>query len=112
MHDRALARGIRIETLIPLLSQTCADPRQLLFGMDDDTRRDLAYARDSLARFPSERLWVESLGQMMDGTVTPPADFRGGGNGMATLPGMIDGIVGGHRFENCVLFSPVFAQRF
>ncbi len=104
------ARGIRMEVVLPVLARACANPRQLLFGPDEATKSEIEYVRDSLAVHPSEKLWIESLSQMIHGNIEAPADLRRNLPPLMIIPAMVDGIVGGHRFVNCMLYSPLVAR--
>ena len=100
MRNGNLARGARMETLLPILVHSCADPKQLLFGVDDDFRRAVSYARDSLARFPGERAWVDGLGNWIAG-----ADSNRAAPARTNVPVLVaqllDRVVGGRRFTSC-----------
>jgi len=100
-------RGARMEMVIPLLLRTCADPKQLLFGVDSSYRRTVAYARDTLARFPSERAYIDAYDGMLSmGAV--PIDNAGGEAGLlAIMSHTIDRVVGGRRFESCASLGPM-----
>ncbi|HEX9484462.1 MAG TPA: serine/threonine-protein kinase, partial [Gemmatimonadaceae bacterium] len=93
-------RGVRLEMMMLLLLDACADPRQLLFGVDAHTRGLLVYARDTLARFPSERVWVDGLAGMIQGDLLP-RDAAQASDAYTRLVRVVDAVVGGHRFENC-----------
>ena len=108
MHNNQLMRGARMETLIQLLIRSCADPRQLLFGVDETYRDAVTYARDSLARFPSERVWVDALSGWFDGASAPGGSTGESGMLMA-MANMLDRVVGGHRFRNCAALAPIGA---
>jgi hypothetical protein len=104
MRDRNLLRGARMEMLFPFVLRVCADPTQLLFGTSADYRQTIAFARDSLARFASERAWVDALDQ----TLNLGAASNGGSENatpLMTMARTIDGIVGGKRFESCAGLS-------
>ncbi len=101
MRDGNLTRGARLETLFPLLARTCADPKQMLFGVDDAFRRTVAYARDTLAHLPSERAWVEGMGHWLAGD-TPSGQGPGGADALGKMAQLLDWVVGGHRFSNCM----------
>jgi hypothetical protein len=110
MHTGSLTRGARMEALFPLLARSCADPKQMLFGVDDAYRSTVAYARDSLARLPSERVWVEGMGAWLAGD-TPPPDSLDRGNLGIRMARILDRVVGRHRFENCSVvlwISPIY----
>ncbi|MDB4890903.1 MAG: serine/threonine protein kinase [Gemmatimonadetes bacterium] len=100
MRDTTIARGARMELLLPLVMRVCADPKELLFGVDEDYRRDVRYARDSLARYPSERAWVDAVDSMLTlgavpiGGSSPPSP-------LVLVASVIDAVVGGKRFESC-----------
>ena len=89
-----------MELLFPLVVRVCADPRELLFGVDEEYRRDVRYARDSLARYPSERAWVDAVDAMLTvgavpiGSASPPGP-------LVLMASVIDGVVGSRRFESC-----------
>ncbi len=107
MRSDQLMRGVRMEMLLPIASSACADPRQMLFGPSETTERDIAYVRDSLSRFPSERVWVESISQMMKGEIDATPEALREAGAWRLVPKMVDAVVGGHRFVNCLLYSPV-----
>ena len=100
MHNSRLSRGARMETLFPILLHSCADPKQLLFGVDDEFRRTVSYARDSLARFPGEKAWVDGMSDWIasdDPNRTEPMH-----SGMYVwLAQLLDRVVGGRRFTSC-----------
>jgi hypothetical protein len=100
MRNTKLSRGARIGSLFPILLHSCADPKQLLFGVDDEFRRTVSYARDSLARFPGEKAWVDGMSDWIagdDSTRTEPMR-----SGMYVwLAEMLDRVVGGRRFTSC-----------
>ena len=100
LRDKTIPRGARMELVFPLVLRVCADPKQLLFGVDEDYRHDVGFARDSLARFPSERAWVDALDSMLTMGAVP---IRGvnPSSPLVFLARMIDGVVGGRRFESC-----------
>jgi hypothetical protein len=104
MRDTTLLRGARMEMLLPLVLRVCADPKQLLFGTDDRYRRDMAFARDSLARFPSERAWIAALDEMLNLDAASWGDIEHS-TALMTLARTIDGVVGGKRFESCAGLS-------
>jgi serine/threonine-protein kinase len=106
MHDTRLMRGARMELLLQVLVRSCADPKQLLFGVDDNYRSAVAYARDSLAHFPSERVWVDALGGWFDGATTP-SGFGGESSVLTAMANTLDRVVGGHRFRNCAALAPI-----
>lgn len=97
-------RGVRLEIILPMLVKVCADPRQLLFGIDGHTRSLLMYARDTLARFPSERAWVDGVGGMLQGDLRP-RDAVEASDAYTRLVRLVDDVVGGHRFENCARWN-------
>ncbi|MDQ2668051.1 MAG: hypothetical protein M3Z05_18920, partial [Gemmatimonadota bacterium] len=100
MRNTNLTRGARMESLLPILIHSCADPRQLLFGVDDEFRRTVSYARDSLARFQSERAWVDGMSDWIAGDQpTRPLPTQSGM--YAWLAEMMDRVVGGRRFTSC-----------
>ena len=103
MRDASLPRGVRMEAFEELLSRSCADPRQVLFGVDESFRSLVRYARDSIARFPSEQLYVDAAVSTINGDSDPPSLAQGGVP--MTMARMIDRIVGGRRFANCVRVS-------
>ena len=100
LHDTQLMRGARMEMLFPLLARSCADPQQLLFGVDTNYRKTVTYARDSLARFPSERIWVDGMGKWIAGEM-PSDGLPGNSGGLMVMARSLDRVVGGHRFANC-----------
>ena len=106
MRNERLMRGARMEIVIPLLLRSCADPKQLLFGVDDSYRRTLAYARDTLAHFPSERVWVDGLGGLLAGD-TPPHEIAELSGPLMAMARTLDRVVGGHRFANCAALAPI-----
>jgi hypothetical protein len=109
MRDTTIPRGARMELVFPLVLRVCADPKQLLFGVDEDYRRDVGYARDSLARFPSERAWVDALDSMLTmgavpiGGVSPSSP-------LVFMASVVDGVVGGRRFESCTGLTTQLAR--
>jgi serine/threonine-protein kinase len=103
MRDPSLPRGVRMEAFDELLSRACADPRQVLFGVNDAHRRLVSYARDSVARYPSERLYVDASEATITGDFPPPEEFHGGAP--MFMARLLDVVVGGRRFENCVMRS-------
>jgi hypothetical protein len=111
MRDTTIPRGARMELVFPLVLRVCADPKQLLFGVDDDYRRDVGFARDSLARFPSERAWIDALDSMLSlgavpiGGVSPSSP-------LVFMAGVIDGVVGGRRFESCAGLTTQLSRAF
>ena len=106
LHDNKRLRGARMEALYPLLFRVCADPKQLLFGVNADYRATVAYARDSVARYPSERVWVEGVGAWLAGDITGQ-DSSGDSGAFVVMGRVLDSIVGGHRFANCAALSPI-----
>jgi hypothetical protein len=100
MRNAKLSRGARMEVLFPILLHSCADPRQLLFGVDDDFRHAVRYARDSLARFPSERAWVDGMSNWIAGAdstrIVPQR-----ASVYVSLAQLLDRVVGGRRFTSC-----------
>ena len=100
MRNVKLTRGARMETLLPILVHSCADPKQLLFGVDDDYRNAVSYARDSLARFPGERAWVDGMSNWIAGAdSTHAAPERA--SVYVSLAQVLDRLVGGRRFASC-----------
>ena len=95
-----------MEIVIPLLLRSCADPKQLLFGVDDSYRRTVAYARDTLAHFPSERVWVDALGGLLAGD-TPPYTRAEQSGALMAMARALDHVVGGHRFASCAALAPI-----
>ena len=110
MHNTQFLRGARMEMVGPLLFRACADPKQLLFGVDSAYRRTLAYARDSLAEFPSEKVFVDAWDGMLTVGAVPASDQDQRGL-LSMLAHLIDGVVGGTRFESCVSMTPSLAER-
>jgi hypothetical protein len=108
MRDTTLLRGARMEMLFPLVLRTCADPKQLLFGVDDNYRRSIAFARDSLARFPSERAWIDALDQTLNVGIDPIEGMERS-NPIVTMARTIDGVVGGKRFASCARLTTQLA---
>ena len=100
MHNARLSRGARMEALFPILVHSCSDPRQLLFGVDEDFRRTVSYARDSLARFPGERAWVDGMSSWIAGADSTRVDPERSSAYLALAQGL-DRIVGGRRFTSC-----------
>jgi hypothetical protein len=100
MRDTTIARGARMELLLPLVMRVCADPKELLFGVDEDYRRDVRFARDSLARYPSERAWVDAVDSMLTLGAVPIGGSRPPGP-FVLVASVIDAVVGGKRFESC-----------
>ncbi|MEO7455250.1 MAG: serine/threonine-protein kinase [Gemmatimonadaceae bacterium] len=107
MHDARLVRGGRMEAVLPLMLSACADPRQLIFGVDDQHRANVRYARDSLARFPSERLWVDAIDNMLTSGTQATNEIEGGGV-LVEFARLADWVVGGRRFESCAELSGQF----
>ena len=104
MRNGNLARGARMEALLPILVHSCADPKHLLFGVDDEFRQTVSYARDSLARFPSERAWVNGMSNWIagvDSTREAPART----NVPVAIAEILDRVVGGRRFTSCAALS-------
>ncbi len=102
-----LVRGVRMELMVPLLVQACSDPNQLLFGANDTYRRDVRFARDTLARYPSERAYVDALDGMLSRGVTPEEESSGV---LPLLARSIDWVVGGSRFESCASLVNAFRR--
>ncbi len=100
MRNVTLSRGARMETLLPILVHSCADPKQLLFGVDDDFRQAVSYARDTLARFPGERAWVDGMSNWIAGADSTRAEPSRTGI-YVSLAQVLDRIVGGRRFTSC-----------
>lgn len=111
LRDTTIARGARMELVFPLVLRVCADPKQLLFGVDDDYRRDIGYARDSLARFPSERAWVGALDSMLTMGAVPIAGVTAP-RAIVFMARVIDGVVGGKRFESCAGLTTQLSRAF
>jgi hypothetical protein len=103
MRDTMVPRAVRMHAAEALLSRSCADPNQLLFGVDDSHRKVAAYARDSLARFPSERIYVDGLEGILGTGYDIPADVDAGVP--MAMARMVDAVVGGKRFEMCMLMA-------
>ncbi len=100
LRDATIPRGARMELVFPLVLRVCADPKQLLFGMDEDYHRDIGFVRDSVARFPSERAWVDALDSMLTMGAVPIGGVRPS-SPLVFMASVIDGVVGGRRFESC-----------
>ena len=100
MRDTTIPRGARMELLFPLVLRVCADPREMLFGVDEEYRRDVRYARESLARYPSERAWVDAVDAMLTQGAVPIGGASPPGP-LVLMASVIDGVVGGRRFESC-----------
>ena len=100
MRNARLTRGARMEVLFPILLHSCADPRQLLFGVDEEFRRTVSYARDSLARFPAERAWVDGMSDWIAGTDST-RDAPEHLSVYVSLAQVLDRVVGGRRFTSC-----------
>jgi hypothetical protein len=105
MRNPGFLRGARMEMAIPVLLRSCADPRQLLFGVDESYRSTAAYARDSLARYPSEQVFVDGLNGMLSAGAIPTNAYREGGF-IITMARVVDRVVGGKRFESCASMTP------
>ena len=110
MRNEHFLRGARMQMLRVLLYRACADPKQLLFGVDDTYRRTVAYARDSLARFESEKVYVDALDSVLSVEAVPSTQ-QSRGNPAASMARLIDGVVGGTRFEGCVNMPLSFEAR-
>ena len=102
IRNTKLMRGARMQMVVPLLLRSCADPKQLLFGVDASYRQTIAYARDTLAHFPSERVWVDGLGGLLAGDAPQSEGAQQPGLLMA-MARALDRVVGGHRFESCAV---------
>lgn len=100
MHNTKLSRGARMQSLFPILVHSCADPKQLLFGVDDEFRRTVSYARDSLARFPGEKAWVDGMSDWIAGDESTRAKPVHSG-AYVWLGQLLDHVVGGRRFTSC-----------
>jgi hypothetical protein len=111
LRDTTIPRGARMELVFPLVLRVCADPKQLLFGVDDDYRRDVSFARDSLARFPSERAWVDALDSMLTMGAVPIGGVNPS-SPMVFMAHVIDGVVGGKRFESCAGLTTQLSRSF
>ena len=105
MHNPRFLRGARMEMAVPVLFRSCADPKKLLFGVDESYRSTATYARDSLARFPSEQVFVDGLNGMLSGGTLPSRGAPQGGFFM-TMARIVDRVVGGRRFESCASMTP------
>ncbi|HWP36600.1 MAG TPA: hypothetical protein VNL18_03495, partial [Gemmatimonadales bacterium] len=68
VRDPRMPRGIRMATLTVLGLLPCTNVRELVLGLDQDIRATFAYARDSLARFPSERALVDLQAEAVERT--------------------------------------------
>ena len=108
MRDTTLLRGARMAMVFPLVLRVCADPKQLLFGVDEDYRRNVKFARDSIALFPSERAWVDALDQTLNSGVDP-IDAAAQSSPIVTMARTIDGVVGGKRFASCARLTTQLA---
>ncbi|MEO8335280.1 MAG: serine/threonine-protein kinase [bacterium] len=111
MRDTTIPRGARMELVFPLVLRVCADPKQLLFGVDDDYRRDVRFARDSLARFASERTWFDALDSMLTLGAVPIGGVDASGP-LVFMASVIDGVVGGRRFESCAGLTTQLSRAF
>ncbi len=111
MRDTAIPRGARMELLFPLVMRVCADPRELLFGVDDDYRRDVKFARDSLARYPSERAWVDAMDSMLTLGAVPIGGVEPS-SPLVFMASVIDAVVGGRRFESCAGLTTQLSRAF
>ncbi|MEO5815573.1 MAG: serine/threonine-protein kinase [Gemmatimonadaceae bacterium] len=111
MRDTMIPRGARMELVFPLVLRVCADPKQLLFGVDDDYRRDVSFARDSLARYPSERVWVNALDSMLTMGAVPIGGVNPS-SPMVFMAQVIDGVVGGKRFQSCAGLTTQLSRAF
>ncbi len=60
-NDSRLPRAIRFERLGELAFSSCGTVREVLFGAGDDVRGAFDRAVVSLARFPSERAYIDLL---------------------------------------------------
>jgi hypothetical protein len=104
MRNARLPRGARMEALFPILLHSCADPKQLLFGVDDDFRHAVSYARDTLARFPAERAWVDGMTNWIAGVdFTRREPTRA--SLYVSLAQLLDRVVGGRRFTGCAALA-------
>ena len=101
MRNRKFSRGTRMDFVLPVLMRACADPKQLIFGVEDSYASTLRYARDSIARFPGERAYVEALGNMLRAGQSPASEFAPPSGTLMWMARMVDGIVGGKRFQSC-----------
>ena len=61
LQDPAMPRSLRFEVLRQLSWSTCATAKGMLLGPNDDVRDAFAQAKSSLARFPSERAYLDVL---------------------------------------------------
>ena len=105
VRNENIVSGVRMEFIVPLLVQACSDPSQLLFGVNDSYRRNVRYARDSLARFPGERAYIDALDGMLARGIPPMADVPGV---LPMIARPIDWVVGGRRFESCASLGAAF----
>ncbi|CAN5923304.1 hypothetical protein BH11GEM2_BH11GEM2_13450 [soil metagenome] len=100
MRNARLPRGARMEALFPILLHSCADPKQLLFGVDDDFRHAVSYARDTLARTPAERAWVDGMTKWIAGADSTRREPTRASL-YVSLAQLLDRVVGGRRFTGC-----------
>ncbi len=106
LRDTAATRGARMEALLPIVFGVCSNPRNLLFGTDDSNRRIMAYARDSIARYPSERVRVDVIERSLSNGFARELNERVGVLGV--MARLVDGVVGGRRFERCANVARIF----
>jgi hypothetical protein len=66
LADPAVHRGDRYEILRLLSASSCTNPRELLLGPRSDVTDAINNARNSLARYPSERALVDLVTQQPD----------------------------------------------
>lgn len=59
--DSTAPRGLRMEMLLALGMSPCTNPRELVFGPDEDVRAAFARAREHLARFASDSALLDML---------------------------------------------------
>jgi serine/threonine-protein kinase len=70
-NDRRKLRGFRMEMLSILAFAPCTNVKELVFGPDADARDAFQRARGDLARFPSERSWLDVLYQSAERPIEP-----------------------------------------
>jgi hypothetical protein len=72
--------------------------------VDDDFRHAVSYARDTLARFPAERAWVDGMTNWIAGVdFTRREPTRA--SLYVSLAQLLDRVVGGRRFTGCAALA-------
>lgn len=100
VKDERLARGVRFEQLSQLALLPCTNVRELIAGPGQDVVETFAWARQHLARYPSEVAYIDLASRLLSHEFS--IDENGPGGLAVGVASLASAITGNRRFAACV----------